>query len=244
MNNPLERGATNLSAEATAELARPSEPGSAVARLAEHLAEGEDGARKKAHIHRSGAGRTLVFEARDFEAGDAPLASSSEQLTVYSPTGAVELAVRFTPDGPVLSFSAARIAVESENDISFDCENFEVRARKSVSVRSAGDLVHDVVGDLTSRVGGKSETRASRLALAATAGDIDIDGAGDAWITAKNVLLNCDRELEMAERAWKEAAEQAERVRTKLASVRAARESAGESAEATTPPREEPPQKS
>lgn len=241
MNNPLEREAANLSSEAAgAELARPSEPSSAVARLAEHFADGAESTGKP-HIHRSSGGRTLVFEGQS-----ATAESRSELLTVYGPAGAVELAVRFTPEGPVLSFSAARIALESEREISLDCDTLEVRARKNIALRSQGDLVHDVGGDLTSRAVGRAETRAARLALAATEGDIDIDGAGDAWITAKNVLLNCDRELEMAERAWKEAAEQAERVRTKLASVRAARANAGEATDAATstatsndePPRE------
>ncbi|MFO0616738.1 MAG: hypothetical protein U0414_29360 [Polyangiaceae bacterium] len=126
-------------------------------------------------VHRSPSGRVVVLRMEG--------RSSSEELTVYGRGGDVELAVRFTEAGPVLSFKGARLELESAGAVAVDCEDFEVRARRDVRVHAGRDLVQHASGE------GR------------------IEAERDLWIDGEMVLVNCDRERELEERAGRAARE-------------------------------------
>lgn len=100
----------------------------------------------------------------------------SEAIEIRSPDGTVELAIRFTDAGPVLTFQSAALELKSAGDIAIDCESLAIRA-KGAAVIEGGEV------DVT-----------------ATTGELRVTGATDAWVTAPMVLLNCDREEELAQR--------------------------------------------
>ena len=91
---------------------------------------------------------------------------SAEVLEVSNPSGRLELSVRFTPEGPVLSFEAARISLVAP-DIDVRCDRLRIDASATVETRAGADIV--------SVAGGMMRQRA--------ADDLTIDG--------KNVLINC-----------------------------------------------------
>jgi hypothetical protein len=115
---------------------------------------------------------------------------ASERLVVRSAEGAVELAVRFTPEGPVLSFSAAALDLRSSGTVRLACGKLEVDAREGIAVHSAGDVRAEVRGDHHLTVGGASHTEADALAIHARLGDVAIKANDDVRIDGERVRLN------------------------------------------------------
>lgn len=76
---------------------------------------------------RSGRRLTLV----EPEAEDA-------LLTVSAPDGQVELSVRLTDEGPVLTFQSAALNLQSPGRVAVDCEELELSARRRLTLRSGG----------------------------------------------------------------------------------------------------------
>lgn len=64
-----------------------------------------------------------------------------EGLQVFSPDGRIELSVRFTPQGPVLSFAGARLDLSQASEINLNCERLTLNGSRRVEVVSGGDLV-------------------------------------------------------------------------------------------------------
>lgn len=145
-------------------------------------------------VHRSPTGRTVVMSF-----------ASRDELTVFGPSGEVELTLRFTPEGPVLSMAAARLELSSTGTVAVNCEDLELNARRSMRLTTGEDLVQDVGGSATTRARDRAEVVAGDVRIASERGEIQVEGAGDTWITSPNVLINCDRETEMSERAWRAA---------------------------------------
>lgn len=114
----------------------------------------------------------------------------SERLVVRGPAGDVELAIRFTPAGPVLSFSAAAIELSSAGDIKMDCERLQVHARSEVVVASDGDLRESVAGARVSEVGGAASLDAHSVQIASRRGDVAVTANDDVRIDGERVLLN------------------------------------------------------
>lgn len=129
---------------------------------------------KDAVLHRSPTGRAVVLERGE---------RGAETLKVVGRGGDVELTVRLTDAGPVLSFKGARIELESTGAVAVDCEDFEVRARRDVRVAAGGALVQ--------RAGG----------------EMRVEAESDLWLDGKMVLVNCDRERELAEREGRDGHE-------------------------------------
>jgi hypothetical protein len=89
-----------------------------------------------------------------------------EAITVRAPDGAVELSVRFTPEGPVLRFASASVELTAAREVSVACERFSVRATGAVRVE--GDTVD----------------------VEATRGDVTVKANDDARIYGERVRLN------------------------------------------------------
>lgn len=102
-----------------------------------------------------------------------------EAIEIRAADGRVELAIRFTEAGPVLSFESASVELRSTRDVTVECDSFAVKAREAATIEAA------------------------EVDVTSTSGELRLTGATDAWLTAEMLLLNCDREVEMAERASK-----------------------------------------
>ncbi len=60
-------------------------------------------------------------------------------VEIRAASGAVELKVRITEEGPVLSLEGVRLQMKSAGDIDVECETFHVNAKK-VDIDSKGTL--------------------------------------------------------------------------------------------------------
>lgn len=65
----------------------------------------------------------------------------TDELEVTSPDGRVELHVRFTPEGPVLSFEGARIDLSNARELNLRADQVRVRARERVDISSDDEVL-------------------------------------------------------------------------------------------------------
>ncbi len=113
-----------------------------------------------------------------------------EQLVVRSPEGLVELSVRFTKEGPVLSFSAAGSDLRSQGTVRLSCGKLEVDAREGIAVTSGGDARTEVRGGHHLTVGGASHTDADALSIRARLGDVSLEANDDVRLHGRRIFLN------------------------------------------------------
>lgn len=88
---------------------------------------GETEAERTVHISR---GRSVTVSQEGLD----------DVVEIRAASGAVELKVRITEEGPVLSLEGVRLQMKSAGDIDVECETFHVDAKKSVAIDSQGTL--------------------------------------------------------------------------------------------------------
>jgi len=94
-----------------------------------------------------------------------------ESIVVRAAGGKLELSIRMTDAGPVLSLKGVRLELEAADSVAVNCREFAVNAREAVRLESAGDV----------QVRSDAEIR--------------LRSAGDTYVDADYVKLNClDRE--------------------------------------------------
>jgi hypothetical protein len=78
---------------------------------------------------------------------------AEDVVEVRAGSGALELRVRLTPDGPVLEMDAVQLKLRASENVDVECRNFRVRARRGVDLDGKGDV--RVNGDGDVRVTGR-----------------------------------------------------------------------------------------
>jgi len=124
------------------------------------------------------SGRRIAADPRD-----------RERINVTSPDGAFELAITFTPAGPVLRLSAAALELSCAGDLRLDCENLALSARSSMAI-TAGNLTEQIAETRTSTVGGRSQLEAHAVGIRARLGDVVLDANDYVRATGEKILLN------------------------------------------------------
>jgi hypothetical protein len=76
------------------------------------------------------------------------LEGAEDSVSVPSPEGLVELSVRFTRDGPILSFSGARIDLSHAGELNLSCEELRLHGRRGIELRSEAEIVVRGQGDV------------------------------------------------------------------------------------------------
>jgi len=109
--------------------------------------------------------------------------AEGDRLAVHTADDQIELEVVLTERGPLLRFRAADLVVESTRSVKIDCEDFHVRATKSI--------LHDSEGDLTQRAGSHLSAQGSTCAVRSTRGDVRIAANDDVRVNGERVRLNC-----------------------------------------------------
>jgi hypothetical protein len=117
-------------------------------------------------------------------------ADDPSRLTIRSPEGQVEMSIRFTPEGPVLTFAQAAIDLHSAGDLRVACGRLEVAARDGIDLRTPGDLVQTAGGQCTIRSERRTSVEGREVGVAAHAGDVAVDATGDVDVHGSRVLLN------------------------------------------------------
>lgn len=121
--------------------------------------------------HTFSSGREVVFHG-----------STQDRLIVRSPTGQVELSVRFTEQGPVLSFSGAAIDLVSPGAVTLDCGSLRVRSRDGIALETSGDIVQNAKGAL--------RAEADDVSLRSRVGDLKLAANDDVIVEGERIRLN------------------------------------------------------
>jgi hypothetical protein len=88
-----------------------------------------------------------------------------QAVEIRAASGQLELRIRMTEDGPVLSLDAVKVELRA-SDVAIACDTFEVTATEKVSIASAGT----------------TEVKA--------AGQIDVTSPEDVVVVGKHIRLN------------------------------------------------------
>jgi hypothetical protein len=126
------------------------------------------------------SGRSVVVEQTD-----------EDLVTVVGPEGNVELSVRFTAAGPVLTFQAAAIRMKTPGKLDLDCGKLAIRSRHGIDLETQGDLTQNVDGRHTLRVGGGSLTDAHSVEVRSQRGDVKLSANDNVRVSGEKILLNC-----------------------------------------------------
>jgi len=104
----------------------------------------------------------------------ADRAGDEDLIEVTSPDGKIELSVRLTPEGPVLSMDAARLKLKAKQDVRVECEDFHVEAARDAQIRS------------------ERETRleSGTLDVKTTKGDAKVKAKIDLRLRGERIFLN------------------------------------------------------
>lgn len=63
-----------------------------------------------------------------------------ETIVLRSPAGAVDLSIRMTDQGPVLSLKGVRLEIEATEELAVRCREFSVDARDGIRLTSGGNI--------------------------------------------------------------------------------------------------------
>jgi hypothetical protein len=118
-------------------------------------------------------------------------AHGEDRVTIRSPSGMVELEVRMTERGPVLSFRSADLELTAARDVEVRCDTFHVRAKSGIVEETGGDLRQRVGGDAELKVRGKLTALAAEARVEAKRGGVQIEASDDVEIVGERVRLNC-----------------------------------------------------
>lgn len=89
-----------------------------------------------------------------------------QALELRAPSGQLELRIRLTEDGPVLSVDAARLEVRATEAVDIQCKDFQVTASESATITSGG------------------------AATVKAHGEIEIESEADVFVRGVRILLN------------------------------------------------------
>jgi hypothetical protein len=93
--------------------------------------------------------------------------TAGEEILLRSAAGRLELRIRMTDEGPVLSLQGVRLEIEAADRVAVNCREFAVHARDGMTLSSEGDV----------------QVRSDA--------DIAMRSAGSTFIDADYVNLNC-----------------------------------------------------
>jgi phage gp45-like len=118
----------------------------------------------------SSSGAQALVQERALPSGKTVVVRAdgrTEEIEVRSSTGALEIRIVLTDQGPVLTLCGARLEINATDTVAVNCKHFAVRAAEGVVLDAAGDIA---------LVSGQ-ETR--------------LRSAGDTFIDGKLLKLNC-----------------------------------------------------
>ncbi|HNN94723.1 MAG TPA: hypothetical protein PKI03_20745 [Pseudomonadota bacterium] len=144
--------------------------------------QGPDASKEKAISSQFayGSGRTVLLEA-----------GQEERLIVSNPEGALELTIRFTPEGPVLSFTAKAIGLENSGIIKMSSESLHIQTRKHLTMDIGGSLQQTVGQQISTHAQGPLLMESRRTEIKTALGDISLEANDDVRIQGERIRMNC-----------------------------------------------------
>jgi len=82
-----------------------------------------------------------VDESREFDVSagrsvSIRMGKGSESIEVRGPSGAPEVTITFTADGPCIRLGAARLEIDTPGNVSVNCDKFSVNAMSGIAMQS------------------------------------------------------------------------------------------------------------
>ncbi len=114
----------------------------------------------------------------------------ADHIDIVDPSGRVELAIRITPEGPVLEIDVLSLRLRAR-DIAIECETLTTRASRSIGVTCGGDVVESAAGKRHLESAGGTRIAGRDVEFAAEAGEARVRATDDVSIQGATVLLNC-----------------------------------------------------
>lgn len=114
-----------------------------------------------------------------------------ERVTLRGVDGEVQLVIRMTSDGPVLSFSAAQLEIDTTQKLRVDVDQLELRARNGISVESLGPVSQRIHGESITHCDGHVQLECGSVSMTAHDGDLALDSSCDVTVNGDRVLINC-----------------------------------------------------
>jgi hypothetical protein len=115
----------------------------------------------------------------------------SDQVTIRGTSGNIELEVRLTDRGPVLSFRAAEMQLQTTGRLSLECDQLDVRASRGIRQHTGGDFEQIVSGDAQTWVRGDSVSTARVTTIRSIQGNVEVQANDDVRLNGERVKLNC-----------------------------------------------------
>jgi len=125
------------------------------------------------------AGRTLELDR------------TAQTVRLLNPDGLVELSVRITPNGPVLSFGAGSLELIQAGTLRLDVNKLEIRTREGMDLETSGSVRERIGGDHQIHCAGEVRLEAGTATVVAHSGDLRLDSCEDVRIEGERVLVNC-----------------------------------------------------
>lgn len=125
---------------------------------------------------------------------------AGNMLEIESPEGNIELRVKITPEGPVLSFNSTKISMNSDADVSLQCKKFHLKTSEETKIESGGDLRQQVAGNLDVHVRDDIHTKAQQIVNEAELGGIEMKANDDVILNGLRVLMNVPSDEEIEEK--------------------------------------------
>ncbi len=121
------------------------------------------------------SGRAVMASVRAGAEGD-------ERIHVISPSGRIELSIRFDAQGPVLELDAVSLSLKAGR-IAMECDELETTVN--------GNMREVVRGRRTAHSLGRTSITGRDVDLTADAGELRVASEKDLSIQGENVLINC-----------------------------------------------------
>lgn len=100
--------------------------------------------------------------------------------------GLLELSVRCTAQGCVVQLGAGDIQLSSPGRVAIDCESLDIHTRKSISLRTEGELL--------AAAAGSAGVTAEQLHLRATRGDAILEANDHVRLLGEQIRLNSEQQ--------------------------------------------------
>ncbi len=126
--------------------------------------------------------------------------SEGECLQITSETGVVELTVKITENGPVLTFEEANIEIVNKGDLKLECENLDIKTRGKMKVDTGDDIEYRVSGNLKFDVRDDAQFSAQSMEIKSELGDLSLIANDDVAINGLRILMNVPDEEELAKK--------------------------------------------
>lgn len=125
------------------------------------------------------------FETQNTKRKISVVAKNSKEedyLTISTQSGEIELSIRITESGPILTFSGVKVELTASNKIELLSEEISLVASKRLDTECHGDRTDTTTGD--------AKIRAKSIELQATLGSVQVKANDDVALVGERIFLN------------------------------------------------------